>query len=449
MSTKDAIDQLIASKQQEARVNALQDMYTDALKEQMKAEQAHQEISEKYHERHDRFVADQTEAMKRQGMAAEEAAKHAEERFRNGQYGYLAEEYEASAKALEGLTKETQTYADMIGEAVEAERKWGDREGIIMTTERMREACEEYGISAKSLAEGMEAAGISTEQFAAIGGDQFAMMAEMAGGDMDALIGLINDYNATEFQSKYGDLHVDGYGQVVDAVGTIYEWNGTEFVPKYLHVEDDGSLATVETVKGELSSVPDASASLTATTQGEDGVTRLKGELTSVNGVGFASTYSNTTDDGGAYALGSYLGGIDGSVYRTTYYNTTVNETITKSGNGHTATGGHIEPHHAAGFIAAKATRTNWGIVGEDGIEAVYNNADGSSDVYPLNNPRYLGYADPLAQRIADAVLRNGSMGGTTNVYIDNARINGDAEIQTAFLSLFDTLVRKGAMNVG
>ena len=31
MSTKDAIDQLIATKQQEARVNALQDMYTDAL----------------------------------------------------------------------------------------------------------------------------------------------------------------------------------------------------------------------------------------------------------------------------------------------------------------------------------------------------------------------------------------------------------------------------------
>ena len=450
MSTKDAIDQLIASKQQEARVNALQDMYTDALKEQMKADQAHQEISEKYHKQHDRFVADQTEAMKRQGMAAEEAAKHAEERFRNGQYGYLAEEYEASAKALEGLTKETQTYADMMGEAVEAERKWGDREGIIMTTERMREACEEYGISAKSLAEGMEAAGISTEQFAAIGGDQFAMMAEMAGGDMDTLIGLINDYNATEFQSKYGDLHVDGYGQVVDAVGTIYEWNGTEFVPKYLHVEDDGSIQKVEDLNSELSSVPDANATMTATTSGQSEVDSLTGRLNEYNGFAANSTYTNTSYGyAEATALGSYIKGMDGFTATSTYINRTINETITKSGNGHTATGGHIEPHHAAGFIAAKATRTNWGIVGEDGIEAVYNNDDGSSDVYPLNNPRYLGYADPLAQRIADAVLRNGSMGGTTNVYIDNARINGDAEIQTAFISLFDTLVRKGAMNVG
>lgn len=38
---------------------------------------------------------------------------------------------------------------------------------------------------------------------------------------------------------------------------------------------------------------------------------------------------------------------------------------------------------------------------------------------------------------------------GDVNVYINDAIINGDEEIQTAVLSLFDTLTRKGAMNVG
>lgn len=451
MSTKDAIDQLIATKQQEARVNALQDMYTDALKEQMKAEKVAQEASEKYHEAHDGWVAKATEGYRQQGMSAQEAAKTAEEAFRNGEYGYLAEEYEAANKALEGLTQETQTYADMMGEAVEAENaQWGEREGVIMTSEKMREACKRLGIDVKDLSEGLLDAGVSAEDLARVGEDNFALLAEAAGGDIDTLVGLIQDYNEQEFESKYGYLHVDGYGNVVDANGAIYEWNGTEFVPKFAHVGTDAPEAA-----GELDQVSQKASSLGGSiarvSVDVDGTGKINDATNAFGKIpkNPKSTYSiSTSGMGTVNSASSTLRSLNGRVFSSTYVINRVTRTSTVGGKAPMAHGGHVEPRHAAGYIAAGPTRTNFGLVGENGIEAVYNNDDGSSDVYPLNNPRYLGYADPLAERIAKAMGEKSS-GVTYNTYINDAVVNGDAEVQAAVLALLSTLQRKGAMNRG
>ena len=40
-------------------------------------------------------------------------------------------------------------------------------------------------------------------------------------------------------------------------------------------------------------------------------------------------------------------------------------------------------------------------------------------------------------------------MGGGTNVYIDGARVNDDAEIKAAFLDFMETLNRKALQYVG
>lgn len=59
-------------------------------------------------------------------------------------------------------------------------------------------------------------------------------------------------------------------------------------------------------------------------------------------------------------------------------------------------------------------------------------------------------FADKNAQSISDAVISAlDSRSSITNYYVNDAIVNGDAEIQSAFLQLFDTLERKGAMNVG
>ena len=56
----------------------------------------------------------------------------------------------------------------------------------------------------------------------------------------------------------------------------------------------------------------------------------------------------------------------------------------------------------------------------------------------------------PYIDDISDAVAKKlGGLGTVNNYYVNDAIVNGDAEIQAAFLTLFDTLARKGAMNVG
>ena len=197
-STKEAIDDLIESKQREARANALQDMYTDALKEQMKAQQEVEKAEKAYHDAHDDWVANATQSYIEQGETAQKAAELAERVWANGTRGHLADDLDAAKTVLEGLNGEVDTYANLMGEAVEqANANWGEREGIIQTTEAMKEACDAAGITnegIKELAQGMQDAGVSTQDFAEITGEQFAAMVEQSGGDLDTLVGLIADY---------------------------------------------------------------------------------------------------------------------------------------------------------------------------------------------------------------------------------------------------------------
>ena len=58
--------------------------------------------------------------------------------------------------------------------------------------------------------------------------------------------------------------------------------------------------------------------------------------------------------------------------------------------------------------------------------------------------PSYAPYLDRYAEAIASQMPNAGS-----TVYIDGARVNDDAAIQSAILTLFEVLQRRGAMNVG
>lgn len=58
--------------------------------------------------------------------------------------------------------------------------------------------------------------------------------------------------------------------------------------------------------------------------------------------------------------------------------------------------------------------------------------------------PSYAPYLDRYAEALASRMDAGGN-----NVYIDGARVNDDAAIQSAILNLFDVLMRRGAMNVG
>lgn len=441
---RDEIDELIASKEREARASALTEMAADTYKERVKAEKELEKAEQEYSEHWNSWGPNYIKELQKEGHTYEESAEMAKDAFDNKiqSSSEYARNVKAAQKAVDELTEEEQTYYNMLGDLTEAENAhWGDREGIIETTEKMRDACEQYGISAKSLAEGLEAAGVSTETFARIGGDQFAMMAEMAGGDMQTLIGLIDDYNATEFQSKYGDLHVDGIGNVVDAQGIIYEWNGTEFVPKFLQVDTNAGevKGDVDELAQSTQQVEGKDVNVDATTNGQSGVDDLHSSIDAVPKSTDVSMRANVYGRGDVDGLLSTLANANGRSYSVTFttYNRTVNETV----NSGPKARGAIIRNHASGDIFM-ANRRGPGVmydtynrIGEQGAEAIV----------PLQHP----FADQFAEIIADSMAKQGVGGTVNNFYVNDAVVNGDAEIQAAFLNLFDTLARKGAMNRG
>ena len=444
---REEIDQLIDAKKREAEASALQNMLTDTTEQRMKAEKELSTVTEELNTHMANFMRANQETINPM-THAKYTQEELIDRMKKSDTTYqdLARRQLEAKQAVEGLTEEEQTYLNMLGELAEAENaSWGKREGIIETTEKMRKACDEYNISAKSLAEGLEAAGVSTEQFAQIGGDQFAMMAEMAGGDIDTLIGLIQDYNATEFDSKYSDLHVDGMGNVVDAQGIIYEWNGTDFVPKFLEVDSNAGevKGDVDELATSTQNVESKDVNVDAAANGKSDVDDLHSSIDSVPKSTDVSMRANVYGKLDVDNLLGTLASANGRSYSVTFttYNRTINETINKtSSEGPRARGGIIS--HASGDIFMANHRgpgvmyDAYNRIGEQGAEAIV----------PLQHP----VADQFASIIAESMAKQGGVGGTVNnYYVNDAIVNGDAEIQAAFLTLFDTLARKGAMNVG
>ena len=411
---KDEIDNLIATKEREAQANALTEMATDAYKERVKAEQELQKAEDEYSQHWNAWAPNYIKSLQEQGVSYEEAERRAKDFFDNKSVrgSEYARNVEAATKAVSELTEEEQTYYDMLGDLTEAENAhWGKREGIIMTTEKMRDACERLGIDAAALSQGLQDAGVSVEDFARIGGDQFAIMAEMAGGDMATLIGYIQDYNATEFDSKYGELHVDGMGNVVDAKGTIMEFNGTEFVPKFLEVDTNAGEAAgeVEDLKQKSDAVTDKDAKVDASVSGKNLVEDLDKAIRTVPKSTGVSMTANVYGKGNVDNLLNTLASANGRTYDVYFntHNTTYNRTVNE---GPRARGAIIS--HAAGDILMANKRGDgvmwdaYNRIGEQGAEAIV----------PLQRP----FADDFAGTVADAMARQGLIGQQP---IDYARL--------------------------
>ena len=402
---KEEIDQLIAAKEREARANALTEMASDTYKERVKAEKELKKAEEEYKQHWKSWSPGYIKALQEQGVSYDDAKKRAKDYFDNisTDSSKYSRNIDAAKKSVKELTEEEQTYYDMLGDLTEAENAhWGEREGIIETTEKMKRACADLGVDVKELSQGLEDAGVSTEQFAAVGGDQFAMMAEMAGGNMDTLIGLIRDYNAEDFESKSGELHVDGLGQIVDAQGTIYEWNGTEFTPKYAEVKTNAgeAAAEVDNLNKKTKDTKDKKTSVDTKVSGRNLVEDLNKSIKNVPKSTSVSMTAHTYGKGSVDSLLSTLAGANGKSYDVyfTTHNKTINTTINRKKD---EARGAIIRNHAAGDILM-ANRRGDGVMYDD-----YNRIgeQGAEAIVPLERP----FADRFAGIIADALGNMGS----------------------------------------
>lgn len=391
---RDEIDQLIDARKREAEANALQTMLTDTITERMKAEKELSKAEQEVTDRTNNWL----KANKDSIYTEEELLQKMRES--DTTYKNAVATRDAAKRALEGLTEEEQTYANMLGDLTEQENEhWGEREKIIRTTEKMREACERLGFDAKELAAGLYEAGVSTEDLARVGGDQFAMMAEMAGGDLSTLIGLIQSYNAQEFESKYGDLHVDGVGNVVDANGVIMEFNGIEFVPKYLSVTTNAGDAAgqVDEFNAATDEVESKEADVEGKVTGKKDVDDLTKSINKVPKRTNTTVSAKVSGRSDVDSLLRTLANANGSHYSVTMttYQRTVKSTTTE---GPRARGAIIS--HASGDILM-ANRRGDGVMWD-----AYNRIaeQGAEAIVPLEKP----FSSKFAGAIAEEMTRYG-----------------------------------------
>lgn len=309
----------------------------------------------------------------------------------------LANDYDGtSASIVDDLHEWGVGMDESAAKAAELSRQISDGMGI--SASQLSEALQAAGISTTDFASALDAAGISAENMSAISQEQFAAMLSNCGGNLDALIMDIQNYNGQPITDKDGSVDVDT-SHLMDAQGQVYTWNGTTLVDQNGQaVVDDVSLIDAQgnlwTWNGSSLVQQDGTADVNDVTlvdaQGhlytwngselkdQDGVTSVTGNLP--DALGWIAQWNNVV-------LKPLHGVID-----------IVQNIFGGGGNGN-ARGGVVARGHATGAIFTKPTWISpTDYIGEAGAEYY----DGTN-IVPLTNRRY---SQPFADIIADSVVR-------------------------------------------
>lgn len=274
------------------------------------------------------------------------------------------------------------------------------------------------GVSSDDLAAKLSGAGVSMETLNSIGSENFSSLAQIAGGSVDELVGLIQIYNQTPLIDKDGNVTANTT-ELTDAQGNIYVWNGTDLINKATNAKVDD--ATVVDAQGHK-------------------MVWNHGEFKSYN----ASAKVDSNALQATQGITNYNNNPPKDFHATTVIDVIHNtfENIIKTVTGGNARGG-IKAHadggvalHASGYIANKATWLDANnIVGEDGAEAII----------PLTNKQY---TRPFASTVAEEFM--GMLGSGTApslvINVDGATLNDDARMREVSIDFMTELMRRADM---
>jgi hypothetical protein len=276
------------------------------------------------------------------------------------------------------------------------------------------DALRDAGIDVDNFSDRLAAAGVSTEQLNAVGSSNLAALAEATGGNMDAMVWAVQNYNDQPILDKDGNISVAD-AQLVDAQGRVWTWNGTDFEDK------DGNVST------EDQQLIDS-----------------QGRVYTWNGSKLKPLTGSATVTGNLNSMLASVQAWNSSSLKPIWGTLTVQQRYTTLHTPQNARGGFVVPRHADGGylngIVTGPTLTNVGWVGEDGAELVTSHADGGA-IVPLTNRRYSQpivdlLADGLAERskgasspldydrLSDSMVRALSESGLA-LYVDGKRLVG------------------------
>ena len=508
-NTKEALDQLIASKEREARISGVETALSENYAAQQKNEVARRTAASAYQDWIDLKLDVKNENGLFPEMSNSEYIKYLQETDEHTQEllmdnrklreeGRLLKEQEDElSNTLGGLVEVTSHATTM---------NYGERESIMQTSDTMKEALQSFlgftdgtiDAGIKGIAQSLKDAGVSTEQFADIGAKKFAELAEESGGDIQKFVELLaeasgqgpidvdvqanideaqamidqfkSDTDSTEAEIDVGadassaadsvEKTKDEVDNTTATIKTEVDNSGTEeagakvddFVEKTNSteatvavkadtsdaekavddfVEKTNSTEATVTVKADASQTEGTETTNTVTTsvnvKGADQISKLgkqinslpkstpvkvtvsteKKKVTDVNAAlkAVAKTWNaklnvTVSGTGAVNAILQTLRDADGRRYNT-YYD--IHQTTHKKTVGDNARGGYVPgmtsiPKHADGFIATRATLTQYGWIGEDGAEAY-----SGGSLVPLTNRKY---SQPYIDDISDAVAR-------------------------------------------
>ena len=335
-----------------------------------------------------------------------------------------------SAEWLSDKSAEMATTVDAIKSVFDG---WGDE---------VSTAFENSGVSADSFAAACAEAGISTETLHAVGSENFAKLMESCNGNVNQMIGVIQNWNGTPFLDKDGKVTVDD-AKLVDAQGNVYTWNGTDFVDKDGNVlVDDQNLVdaqgNVYTWNG------------TILTDKDGKVVVDKGSLDQASSKVKSYNDQKIKDKNGSVKVDT--SSIDNArnkwegTHFATKFATIVTRNVISSvrekatGGIRTHADGGMVRYHANGGSIVNVPGTGYPLdmVGEDGAEAIV----------PLTNKRY---AMPFVKMIAGEIGKQSGGHTTINNYtltIDGVRANGSQRAINLMEALFDEFNLTSEMGV-
>ena len=402
---KGEIDGLVRKKQEEARVNATQELYTESLKNQLEMQRNAAAAQREYDEAWQGYYED---ALKLPG-ATEEAAR-ATAAISAQTDGYKKKLDDANA-SLDAASEETAEWAEQMGLAQVACTDAGQAvSDFLASTDGWADALSDTGFSLEELAGAAASAGISTDTLAAMGSDAFARLVESAGGDMGTLTQMLETLNSLGLDPK--TLTVNDDGTITDEAGKVWDLNAMTIDGKSFAVNDDGTISVEQAGVDHLSATEVAGKSFdvtsNGTTQAETGNARdLRSRLDMVPGTYTARVSADgvSTASSGVQGLLDKLGTLTSGVWTAVVHTVTGNA----AGGVRLNARGGVRAHADGAIYTGPTMVTPYDLVGEAGAEYY----DGTH-IVPLTNRRY---SQPFADIIAEGVAgRIAPVGGRTVV---------------------------------
>ena len=315
-----------------------------------------------------------------------------------GELERIANAYDGTAGSIVGVLEELGVGMDETARAT-AESSAAMQDALSGFGEGFAENLGSLGVDVESFAWKLAEAGVQTETLNQIGSENIAALATTFGGNVDAMVWAIANYNGQPLLDKDGNVQLND-AELIDAQGNVYVWNGTELVSKasgavvdsaqvvdatgnilnYDATNLDSKWATAQVNGNAVNGA--ARSGIDNTASAED---NLYDKDVSVNANGNYDSAATSI-----WSLGRAIANLAGKSIDVITNNIT--NTIKNAEGG-------IRYHASGAFIATRAMPLD--IVGEDGAEAIV----------PLTNRRY---SQPFADIIAEGVAKK--TGGTKRI---------------------------------